>query len=107
MRNNHNAITPSSIIGLLFCTDNIALHCITEDLWEHLEKGSGGKPVKSVMDTWTKKMGYPVLTVSSEKTANQTVLKVAQKKFNADGSPGKQTQYTISICHFTCLTSRV
>ena len=59
----------------------------SEDLWEHLERGSK-KPVKNVMDTWTKQMGYPVLTVSSEKTANQTILKVAQKKFNADGSAG-------------------
>lgn len=58
----------------------------TEDLWLHLEKGSR-KPVKNVMDTWTKKMGYPVLTVSSETTGTQRILKVSQKKFNADGSP--------------------
>lgn len=58
----------------------------TEDLWEHLEKGSK-KPVRNIMDTWTKQMGYPVLMVSSTKTSTQTILKVAQKKFNADGSP--------------------
>ena len=69
---------------------DLHLCVILEDLWEHLEKGSK-KPVKSVMDTWTKQMGYPVLMVSSEKTANQTILKVAQKKFNADGSAGIST----------------
>ncbi|XP_050419244.2 puromycin-sensitive aminopeptidase [Patella vulgata] len=35
----------------------------TEDLWKALAESSG-KPVKNVMDTWTKQMGYPVLEVA-------------------------------------------
>ena len=37
----------------------------TEDLWESLATASG-KPVDMVMSTWTKKMGYPVLTVTAK-----------------------------------------
>ena len=36
----------------------------TEDLWQALAEESG-KPVKAVMDTWTKQSGYPVLSVSA------------------------------------------
>jgi len=61
-------------------------NAFTEDLWRHLEKESK-KPITDVMSTWTQQMGYPVLTVSSEKTPSQTILKIGQKKFNADGSP--------------------
>lgn len=34
----------------------------TEDLWEALGDASG-KPVQRIMSTWTKQMGFPVLTV--------------------------------------------
>lgn len=37
----------------------------TEDLWGALEKASG-MPVAMVMSTWTKQMGYPVLSVESK-----------------------------------------
>lgn len=58
----------------------------TDDLWEHLEKASK-KPVSRVMSTWTKQMGYPVVTVTAEQTkSSQKVLKLSQKKFTADGS---------------------
>ena len=35
----------------------------TEDLWDALELQSG-KPVATMMNTWTKQMGYPVLSVT-------------------------------------------
>ncbi|XP_020857062.1 LOW QUALITY PROTEIN: glutamyl aminopeptidase [Phascolarctos cinereus] len=38
----------------------------TDDFWEALEKASD-KPVKEVMDTWTRQMGYPVLTVENNR----------------------------------------
>lgn len=41
------------------------------------------------MSTWTKQMGYPVLSVSAEFKASQCILKVEQKKFTADGSKGR------------------
>ncbi|KMZ74038.1 hypothetical protein ZOSMA_136G00020 [Zostera marina] len=34
----------------------------TEDLWQVLEEESG-EPVKMIMTSWTKQMGYPVIDV--------------------------------------------
>ncbi|KAG8134499.1 hypothetical protein E2320_007602 [Naja naja] len=42
----------------------------TEDFWKAMEEVSG-KPVKDVMDTWTRQMGYPVLKVNSSSTVTQ------------------------------------
>ena len=35
---------------------------MVEDLWASLEAASG-KPVLAVMSTWTKQMGFPVISV--------------------------------------------
>lgn len=35
----------------------------TEDLWDVLEEESG-EPVKTLMDSWTKQKGYPVVYVN-------------------------------------------
>lgn len=56
----------------------------TEDLWEALGKASG-KPIESIMSTWTKQMGFPVLTVTAEQQGTSRVLKISQSKFNANG----------------------
>ncbi|MEE6461812.1 hypothetical protein FKM82_001413 [Ascaphus truei] len=48
----------------------------TDDFWEALAQASG-KPVKEVMDTWTRQMSFPVLNVKS----NNTVI---QKRFLQD-----------------------
>ena len=37
----------------------------SEDLWEYLA-GASSKPVADVMNTWTKQMGFPVLSVTAE-----------------------------------------
>jgi len=37
----------------------------TEDLWAHLEEASK-KPIATVMSTWTKQLGYPVLSVEGK-----------------------------------------
>ena len=48
-------------------------NAVTADLWRELTKVSGQFGIKgqlnitSIMDTWTRQMGYPVLTVSSFK----------------------------------------
>ena len=52
----------------------------TADLWEALEEASG-MPVKSLMDTWTSQMGYPVLTVESRHEADGVKLDVSQSRF--------------------------
>ena len=43
---------------------SIIIYCV-EDLWNALGVASG-KPVADVMTTWTKQMGYPVLTVDAK-----------------------------------------
>nr|XP_047138134.1 puromycin-sensitive aminopeptidase-like isoform X2 [Hydra vulgaris] len=62
-----------------------------DDLWDHLERKSS-KPVKQVMSTWTKQMGFPVLTVTCEQIQSTRIIQITQKKFTADGSqdPAKQ-----------------
>ncbi|XP_074848073.1 glutamyl aminopeptidase isoform X2 [Carettochelys insculpta] len=50
----------------------------TDDFWESLAQASGN-PVKEVMDTWTRQMGYPVLSVEANS-------KVKQKRFLLDPS---------------------
>ena len=37
-------------------------NAVTEDLWDHLAQASG-KDVKKVMNIWTKKVGFPLVTV--------------------------------------------
>ncbi|KAM8970664.1 glutamyl aminopeptidase [Sarcophilus harrisii] len=48
----------------------------TDDFWKALEEASN-KPVKEVMDTWTRQMGYPVLNVIDNH-------KLKQKRFLLD-----------------------
>ena len=55
----------------------------TEDLWAALEETSG-QPVASIMDTWTKQMGYPVLRVETHRAADHLELTLAQERFVYD-----------------------
>ncbi len=48
----------------------------TVDLWNAFEKVSG-KPINKMMETWTKKTGYPILSVSSK----NNIFEVKQERF--------------------------
>ncbi len=50
----------------------------TMDLWESFEKISG-KPVKKIMNSWTKQTGYPLVSTSKIAAKKETVLK--QERF--------------------------
>ncbi|CAG7834519.1 unnamed protein product [Allacma fusca] len=54
----------------------------TEDLWQALADSSK-KPVDEVMSTWTKQMGFPLISVSSEQQGNNRVISMIQEKFSA------------------------
>ncbi|KAG5880379.1 hypothetical protein JTB14_027286 [Gonioctena quinquepunctata] len=71
----------------LYLTKHQYKNTFTEDLWAALEEASN-KPVREVMSTWTKQMGFPVVTVTSQPTGNGNSVKLTltQKKFTADGS---------------------
>uniref|UniRef100_A0A8B9MTU0 Aminopeptidase n=1 Tax=Accipiter nisus TaxID=211598 RepID=A0A8B9MTU0_9AVES len=72
----------------------------TQQFWEALEAASN-KPVKEVMDTWTRQMGYPVLEMG-----NNSVF--TQKRFlldpNANAShPPSDLGYSLQLTYmFVC-----
>ena len=55
----------------------------TQDLWSALESASG-QPVTSIMDTWTKQMGYPVLQVEASGPTGRRELVLSQERFVYD-----------------------
>lgn len=56
----------------------------TSDLWQALERSSG-KPVKKIMDSWTKKPGYPLVKVEQKDGA----FRFTQERFLSDGKKKK------------------
>ena len=69
----------------------------TEDLWASLAAASG-KPVESVMGTWTRHVGYPVLTVTED--PDKRSIQVKQNRFlkTADVKPEEdQTLYPVFL----------
>lgn len=59
----------------------------TYDLWKAWEESSG-MPVQEMMASWTTQMGFPLVTVTSEKwEGNKVTLALEQEWFLSDGSP--------------------
>ena len=56
----------------------------TEDLWQALAEESG-KPVKQIMDTWTKQTGYPLLSVNMDRGG----VELHQTRFFLSGVPDR------------------
>ncbi|KAF3450566.1 hypothetical protein FNV43_RR06655 [Rhamnella rubrinervis] len=66
----------------------------TEDLWSILSEESGIK-VSSMMDDWTKKKGYPVISVK----INDHILEFEQSQFQTSGKNGDgQWIVPITLC---------
>eukprot|EP01094_Clydonella_sp_ATCC50884_P018431 TRINITY_DN3410_c0_g1_i1.p1 TRINITY_DN3410_c0_g1~~TRINITY_DN3410_c0_g1_i1.p1 ORF type:complete len:545 (+),score=171.06 TRINITY_DN3410_c0_g1_i1:258-1892(+) len=61
-----------------YLTKHKYANTVTEDLWAALDEASG-EEVGVLMDGWTKKMGYPLLSV----TRKGTSLEVTQRRFLA------------------------
>ncbi|XP_072438679.1 glutamyl aminopeptidase [Chiloscyllium punctatum] len=59
-----------------YLQDHYFKNAKTDDFWQALSKVSG-HPVKEVMDTWTRQMGFPVLNVDS-------ISELTQKRFLLD-----------------------
>lgn len=71
----------------LYLTKHQYRNTFTEDLWAALEEASK-KPVGTVMSTWIKKMGFPVITVNATSTSNNSCsLKLTQTKFSTGDAP--------------------
>jgi len=61
----------------------------TPQLWAELEEASG-MPVGKVMTTWTKQMGFPVITATSKQDGADRLVKLEQAKFvSSMGSESK------------------
>lgn len=64
----------------------------SEDLWNQIDMASD-RPVKSMMQTWTKVQGYPVVHVSMKiNSSNETILYLSQKKFYSFPAATNDTQ---------------
>lgn len=69
----------------IYLTRHQYKNTFTEDLWDALEEASS-KPVRRVMSTWTKQMGFPTVTVeNSVQEGNSRILTLSQSKFYAAG----------------------
>ena len=55
----------------------------TQDLWAALEEESG-LPVTSIMDSWVKQTGYPVLRVEAARNPNDVQVSLSQERFVYD-----------------------
>lgn len=62
----------------------------TSDLWDALSQVSG-KNVRAVMEIWTKKVGYPVITVKEESGK----LTITQNRYLSTGDPKPEENKTI------------
>ena len=72
----------------LYLTRHQYANTFTEDLWAALEEASG-KPIKAVMSSWTKQVGFPVITVeSSVQEDNARTLVLSQSKFRPIDAEG-------------------
>ncbi|RYR42255.1 hypothetical protein Ahy_A08g038721 isoform B [Arachis hypogaea] len=66
----------------------------TVDLWNALEEGSG-EPVNKLMSSWTKQMGYPVVSVK----VNNQKLEFNQSQFLSSGANGEgQWVVPVTLC---------
>ncbi len=61
----------------------------TQDLWAALEEESN-LPVTSIMDSWVKQMGYPVLEVNAERRADGVQISLSQERFVYDRLMGDE-----------------
>ena len=66
-----------------YLSNNMYANARTQDLWSALEEESG-QPVTSIMDSWVKQMGYPVLQVDSERAEEHLELSISQERFVYD-----------------------
>ena len=64
----------------------------TEDLWAALSDASG-KDIRGVMDIWTKKVGYPVVTVTED--ASTETIRVRQNRFLRTGDVRPEEDRTL------------
>ena len=61
----------------------------TQDLWSALEEESG-MPVTSIMDSWVKQTGYPVLQIEADRRPDGVMVSLSQERFVYDHLLGEE-----------------
>ena len=61
----------------------------TQDLWAALEEESG-LPVTSIMDSWVKQTGYPVLQIEADRRRDGVKVSLSQERFVYDHLLGEE-----------------
>lgn len=73
----------------------------TSDLWKALSEKSG-KDISSLMEAWTKKTGYPLVTLKEESSSeNKRVLSVEQARFFSTGPKEDPSLWPIPLSYIT------
>ncbi|CAF4116475.1 unnamed protein product [Rotaria socialis] len=72
-------------------------NAITENLWSHLSRTSKRPELSEILSTWTKQIGYPVLTVTQEQKGNHRLITIEQTRFLADGTTDDNLKWKIPI----------
>ncbi|CAF1087773.1 unnamed protein product [Rotaria magnacalcarata] len=70
---------------------------ITDNLWSHLSRASNNSHLSSILSTWTKQMGYPLLTVKEKQKGNERLITIEQMRFLADGTKDDRLRWKIPI----------
>ena len=65
---------------------------ITNDLWDALSKSSN-KDIKTLMEQWTTKSGFPLILVSEENEK----IKISQEKFSYNPENNDQSEWIVPI----------
>ncbi len=93
--------------GLKHYLTNYAFsNATTDDLWRSIEQTSY-KPVQSMMASYTRQAGYPVLIVKSKRKKDVLSLDVEQRRFLVDGSrEGKRTLWQVPVGVLTSETAQ-
>ena len=69
----------------------------TDNLWSHLSQTSEREHLSEILSTWTKQMGYPLITVQQKQEGNDRRLTIEQRRFLADGSIDQSCRWKIPI----------
>ena len=71
----------------------------TRDLWQALEDASG-RPVRALMDTWTKQTGFPLLEAKVDRTGGVARVTLEQSRFlyeHISGASDRSTRWKVPV----------
>jgi puromycin-sensitive aminopeptidase len=67
----------------IYLSNNQYANARTEDLWKALEESSG-QPVTTIMNSWVKQTGYPVIDVITNRASKASEIGITQTRFLYD-----------------------